>query len=222
MRKAEFKSALFGEFARIGKALSSPHRLQLVELLAQGERSVEELAEEMELPIPNVSQHLQVLRAAQLVSARRAGTFMYYRLADEHVFAVWREIRDLGSSRLAEVDRLVNDYAGRRDTLEVVSVAELRRRLADPATVVLDVRPRREYEAGHIRGARSIPIRELKRRLGDIPKSSDVVAYCRGPYCVFADEAVAALRSAGYRAARLESGFPDWKARGLPAEVGAE
>ncbi|HEY8748175.1 MAG TPA: metalloregulator ArsR/SmtB family transcription factor [Tepidisphaeraceae bacterium] len=221
MNKAEFKSALFGEFARIGKALGNPHRLQLIELLAQGERSVEELSEELGQPMANVSQHLQVLRGAQLVSVRRSGTFSYYCLADEQVFAVWRNIRDLGTSRLAEVDRLVADYLGRRDELEVVSVAELRRRLGDPATLVLDVRPRREYDAGHIRGARNIPIPELKKRLSDVPKGSEIVAYCRGPYCVFAHEAVAALRSAGFRAARLESGFPDWKARGLPAEVGA-
>jgi rhodanese-related sulfurtransferase len=220
MNKATFKSSLFSEFARIGKALASPHRLQLIDVLAQGERTVEELSEELGSAIANVSQHLQVLRGAQLVSVRRSGTFSYYSLADEQVFTVWRSIRDLGASRFAEVNRLVSDYFGRRDELEVVSVGELRRRLEDPATVVLDVRPRREYEAGHIRGAQSVPIRELKKRLKDIPRSSNVVAYCRGPYCVFAAEAVAALRAAGYRAARLESGFPDWKARGHPAEVG--
>ena len=195
--KQKFKQELFGQFARIGKAFAGPYRLQIVEILAQGERTVEELVAETGLPLANVSQHLQVLRAAQLVWVRRSGTFAFYRLADQQVFEVWRAIRELGRARLAEIDRVVGDYLGDREQMEAVSAAELRRRLDDGTTVVLDVRPRREYEAGHIRGARSVPVKELKWRLREIPEECEIVAYCRGPYCVFADEAVSVLRAAG-------------------------
>jgi rhodanese-related sulfurtransferase len=218
--KRGFKHDLFAEFARIGKALASPHRLQVIDVLAQGERSVESLLEEMGLPLANVSQHLQVLRAAQLVVARRSGTFTHYRLADERVFRTWQALRDLGQSRLAEIDRIVADYLGHREKMEVISAKELRRRLEDPETIVLDVRARCEYDAGHIPGARSIPVKELRRRLREIPEGREIVAYCRGPYCVFADEAVMKLRASGFRAFRLSDGFPDWKARGFPVEVG--
>jgi rhodanese-related sulfurtransferase len=221
-RKREFKARLFAEFARIGKALSSPHRLQLIEVLAQGERTVEQLAEETGLPVASTSQHLQVLRAARLVATRRAGLYIHYSLADPHVFRAWQAVRDLGQARLAEVDQVVAEYLGDRHHMDAVDAAELRKRLADGDVVLLDVRPRSEYEAGHIAGARSVPVEELEALLADLPADAEVVAYCRGPYCVFADEAVTTLRSQGYRARRLTEGFPDWQARGLPVEVGAE
>jgi rhodanese-related sulfurtransferase len=219
-RKREFKTRLFAEFARIGKALGNPHRLQLIEVLAQGGRTVEQLATETGLPVANTSQHLQVLRAARLVSARREGLYVSYTLADPQVFRVWQAVRDLGQARLAEVDRVVAEFLGRRDSMDAVGAAELRRRLRDGDVIVLDVRPRSEYEAGHIAGARSVPIEELEKRLRDLPPDSEVVAYCRGPYCVFADEAVAALRAKGYRARRLAEGFPDWRSRGFPVAAG--
>ncbi|MDR3622813.1 MAG: metalloregulator ArsR/SmtB family transcription factor [Paludisphaera borealis] len=218
--KRAFKARLFGEFARIGKALSSPHRLQLIEVLSQGERTVEQLAEDVGAPVANVSQHLQVLKTAMLVSVRREGLYAHYSLADPGVFRVWQALRDLGQARLSEVDAVVSEYFGDRSKMDAVDAGELRRRLGD--VIVLDVRPRLEYEAGHIRGARSVPFDELADRLRELPPNVEIVAYCRGPYCVFADEAVAALRAKGYRALRLSEGYPDWRQRGFPSESGAE
>jgi rhodanese-related sulfurtransferase len=220
--KRAFKARLFGEFARIGKALASPHRLHLIELLAQSERTVEQVARELGLPVANASQHLQVLRSARLVSVRRQGLYAHYTLADPQVFRLWQTLRDLGQAHLAEVDRVVTEYLGRRDDLEAVDADELLRRLHVEDVTVLDVRPRQEYEAGHIAGARCIPPDELEARLRQLSKDTEVVAYCRGPYCVFADEAVALLRTKGYRARRLAEGFPDWLSRGLPAETGQD
>jgi rhodanese-related sulfurtransferase/predicted transcriptional regulator len=211
-----FKNQLYEQFARLGKAVANPHRLELIDLLAQGERRVEDLAREANLPIANASQHLQALRRARLVEARRAGTSIYYRLADVRVFRLWQAIRDLGEARLAEVDQLVRAYRRDRSQLEAVDAATLLRRLAEDDVIVLDVRPPDEYRAGHIPGARSIPVGELATRLHELPADREIVAYCRGPYCVLADEAVALLRARGYRAARLEEGLPDWRAAGLP------
>jgi rhodanese-related sulfurtransferase len=218
--KQDFKRRLFSEFARIGKALASPHRLHIIEILAQGERSVEELAGELDLPIANASQHLQILRGAQMVEVRRDGLYAHYRLADEGVFRVWQALRDLGEARLAEIERVVAEYLRDRKDLEPVGAAELRKRLRDDTgLIVLDVRPRPEYEAGHIPGARSIPVDELLKRLREVPRDRDIVAYCRGPYCVFSDEAVQVLRSRGYRANRMRDGYPDWKARGYAVDT---
>jgi rhodanese-related sulfurtransferase len=219
--KRRFKDALFSEFARIGKALASGRRLELIELLAQGERTVEELANETAQSIANTSQHLQVLRQAQLVETRRDGTFISYRLADEQVAALWFALRGLGQKRLAEVSRLVDTYLKDRSTLQAIDCDELRQRLKDGSTVVVDVRPVQEYEAGHVPGARSIPVAELSERLKELPKSKTIVAYCRGPYCVFADEAASFLSGKGFRTLRLEGGFPDWKLAGGRVEVGA-
>ena len=219
-KKRAFKGRLFGEFARIGKALSNPHRLQLIEVLAQGERTVEQLAEAIGFPVPNVSQHLQVLKAAMLVSVRREGLYAHYSLADPLVFRAWQALRDLGQARLDEIDSVVTEYLGDRSKLEAIDAVELRRRLED--VVVLDVRPRTEYEAGHIQGARNVPHDELDARLRELPADAEIVAYCRGPYCVFADEAVAALKAKGYRARRLTEGFPDWRLRGYPVAAGGD
>ncbi|MBI2502615.1 MAG: metalloregulator ArsR/SmtB family transcription factor [Candidatus Latescibacteria bacterium] len=220
--KRTFKNQLYEQFARLGKALAHGRRLELLDLLAQGERSVEELAREMAMSVASASQHLQVLRAAQLVEVRREGLYAHYRLADERVFRLWQALRDLGEERLAEIDRVIQTFLQDRQTLEAINVQELRQRLQEGSAVVLDVRPEVEYRAGHIPGARSIPISELQARLREIPKSREIVAYCRGPYCVFADEAVALLRAKGYRVRRFEQGLPDWRALGLPVEKGAE
>ena len=216
--KRQFKDQLYAQFARIGKALSNPHRLELLELLAQGERTVEELAKEASLPIANASQHLQVLRAAQLVDVRRDGLYAYYRLSDGRVFRLWQALRDLGELQLAEVNRLVQSFLQDRSPLQSINVAELVERIETGDVLVLDVRPEVEYQSGHIAEARSIPIDELETRLGELSRDQEIIAYCRGPYCVFADEAVTLLQKHGYRARRLVEGLPDWQALNLPIE----
>jgi rhodanese-related sulfurtransferase/DNA-binding HxlR family transcriptional regulator len=214
-----FKDKLFEQFARVGKALANPHRLEILDLLAQGERTVEDLAREAGMSVANTSRHLQELRAARLVEVRREGLYGYYRLADERVFAAWRAIRDLGEARLAEIDRLVGSYLTDRDSLEAVCAEELLAKMREEGVEVLDVRPEDEYRAGHIPGARSVPVERMEAYLEEIPRDREVVAYCRGPYCVFSDEAVALLRSRGYRARRLREGLPDWRAAGRPVEI---
>jgi rhodanese-related sulfurtransferase len=210
------KTALFDEFARAAKALASGRRIELLDVLANGERTVEVLASEVGLTVANASQHLQVLRQAGLVATRREGTWIYYRLAAPEVFDLWRALRTLAASRLAEVERLAAAYLGARDELEPVTREELARRLQDgDDLVVLDVRPAAEHAAGHLPGAVSIPLAELRRRLAELPTDREIVAYCRGPYCAFAHEAVAVLREAGVPARRLEDGLPDWEAAGL-------
>jgi rhodanese-related sulfurtransferase len=210
------KMALFDEFARVAKALASGRRVELVDVLANGERTVEALAGEVGLSVANTSQHLQVLRQAGLVATRREGTSIHYRLAGPEVFELWRSLRTLASAQLAEVERLAAAYLGRRDQLEPVTREELARRLQDgDPLVVLDVRPGAEHAAGHLPGAISIPVAELRRRLAELPADREVVAYCRGPYCAFAHEAVELLREEGYVARRLEDGLPEWQAAGL-------
>ena len=216
--KRQFKDELYEQFARIGKALSNPHRLELVELLAQGERTVEDLANEANLPIANASQHLQVLRAAQLVDVRRDGLYAYYRLSDERVFRLWQALRDLGELQLAEVNHLVQSFLQDRGALQSINAAELVERIETGDVLVLDVRPELEYRSGHIPEARSIPIDELEARLSEVPRDQEIIAYCRGPYCVFADEAVTLLQEHGYQARRLIDGLPDWQALNLPVE----
>ena len=218
--KRAFKNQLYEQFARIGKALSSAHRLELLEVLAQGEHSVEVLAHETGMPIANASQHLQVLRAAQLVEVRREGVYIYYRLADEKVFTLWQTMRQVGEARIAEIDRIVDTYLHDRNQLQPIGAAELLKRLLEDTIILLDVRPTEEYIAGHLPNALSIPITELEARLPEVPQDVEIVAYCRGPYCVFADEAVALLRTNGYHARRLEQGLPDWRDLGLPVEIG--
>lgn len=214
-RNRDFKIDLFEQFARIGKALASGRRLEIVELLAQRERSVEDLARMSSLTTANASQHLQVLRSAGLVEARKEGLHVHYRLAGDDVFRLWQSLRSVGETRLAEVDRLVRTYLTDRTSLEAVSLRDLKKRIRDGGIVLLDVRPAEEYAYGHIPGARNVPLSELKMRLDGLPKGREIIAYCRGPYCVLSDDAVAILRASGRRAFRLEQGFPDWKALGL-------
>ena len=223
MRHREFKDRLYEELGRIAKAIDSPRRLELIDLLAQGERSVEDLASEAALSVANTSQHLQVLRRARLVETRKEGLRVYYRLGHPEVYDVARAVRGLAKARLAELSQLVQTYLESRDELEPVPREELLRRVRSGRAVVLDVRPREEYRAGHIPGALSIPLEELETRLGELPARKEVVAYCRGPYCVYADEAVRELTRHGFHARRLIDGFPEWKRAGLPvaAPVGA-
>ena len=209
------KTALFDAFAQAAKALASGRRIELLDVLANGERTVEALAHEAGLSVANTSQHLQILRQAGLVSSRREGTSVHYRLAAPEVFELWRTLRTLAASRLAEVERLTAAYLGSRDELEPVTREELARRLQDGDLVVLDVRPATEYAAGHLPGAVSIPVGELRRRLAELPADREIVAYCRGPYCAFAHEAVGLLREEGFAARRLEDGLPEWQAAGL-------
>ena len=216
MGDRELKRTLFDQFGRIGQALASGRRIELVDVLANGERTVEAVAGEVGLSVANTSQHLQILRQAGLVTTRREGTSIHYRLAAPEVFELWRTLRTLAGARLAEVERLATAYLGARDELEPVSREELVRRLRDGEDlVVLDVRPAAEHAAGHLPGAVSIPVGELRRRLAELPADREIVAYCRGPYCAFAHEAVALLRQEGFSARRLEDGLPEWQAAGL-------
>lgn len=217
-----FKDRLYGQLARLGKALSSPARLEMLELLAQGERTVDSLAAEIGLSLANASQHLQVLRHAALVESRKDGLFVYYRLADPDVFELSRVIRSAAERRLAELDRLVHEHFGDRADAEAVGMAELLKRARSKQVVILDTRPASEYVAGHIAGALSIPVDDLRRRLKDLTRDKEYVAYCRGPYCIYADRAVAMLRAHGRRARRLLDGFPEWRSAGFPVSQGLE
>ena len=211
---------MYEQFSRVGKAVSSAKRLELLDLLCQGERTVEALAVEAELSIANTSQHLQVLRAARLVEGSKEGLYVTYRIADPAVGEFVRSIRVLAEKQLAEVERISRRFFERRRDLEPIDRDALVKRVRKGEVIVLDVRPAEEYRAGHIPGALSIPIHELKRRLSELPKFQDIVAYCRGPYCVFSDQAVELLRAKGFQAVRLDEGILDWRARGLPVAVG--
>lgn len=213
-----FQDNLYEQFARVGKALASRQRLEFLDLLAQAEWSVEALASETQESVANASRHLQVLKHAHLVETRRQGVTVFYRLADPAVLALWQALRDAAALRLAEVERLVHSYLHDRQNLEAIDCHTLAARVQGGDIVVLDVRPTNEYAAGHIAGARSIPLAELDTRLAELA-ACEVVAYCRGPYCVLADEAVALLRAHGVPARRLEAGFPDWASLGLPVRV---
>jgi rhodanese-related sulfurtransferase len=216
----QFKEILYEQFSRIGKAVASPRRLELLDLLCQGERSVESLARETRMSVANASQHLQGLRAARLVEARREGSFVVYRLADERVCDFFHALRGLARERLAEVEKVVGEFLGRREALEPVDRERLLERVRRGAVTVLDVRPVEEYRAAHLAGAVSIPIRELERRLAELPRNREVVAYCRGPYCVYADEAVRVLRTNGFRARRIDEGVADLRRAGFVIERG--
>jgi rhodanese-related sulfurtransferase len=216
MSDHEAKAALYDALAESAKALANGRRAELVDVLAQGERSVEELAEEIDQTVANTSQHLQRLLRSGLVESRRDGTRIYYSLSSPVVGDLWRTMRRAAQEHVAGLEQLAADYLGDRSKLRTLTRDDLRVRLRDGDVVVLDVRPEAEYAAGHIRGAVSIPITDLKSRLGDIPDGADVVAYCRGPYCVYADDAVRMLHRKGITAARLEDGFPEWSAASLP------
>jgi rhodanese-related sulfurtransferase/DNA-binding HxlR family transcriptional regulator len=214
-----FKHELFIQFARVGKVLGSAHRLALLEYLAQGERSVDALATVSGLSVANTSQHLQQLRRAGLVTSHKHGQQVFYHLAGDEVTALLNALRTVAEKHLAEVDRLVKTYLSVKDDLEPLPAKELLKRVRDRAVTVLDVRPPEEYAAGHLPGAVNVPLAELEKQLKRLPARKEIVAYCRGPYCVLAFEAVERLRKKGFKARRLEDGFPEWKAAGLPVEA---
>lgn len=221
MASGPAKIALFDAFASVAQALSSGRRVEIVDVLAQGERSVDEVAHEISQSSANTSQHLQVLARAGLVRTRRDGTRVFYRLADDRVAELWAAVRDVAARHLADVNVLAEDYLGERGAIEQVSAAELERRLTTGDVVILDVRPEAEFRAGHIAGARSAPLQLLDGLLLTLPRRREIVAYCRGPYCVYADDAVRLLRARGLKARRLDVGFPEWRRAGLPVETAA-
>lgn len=219
MSKREFKDKVYGELARITRALANPHRLEIIELLAQGAYSVEQISIQTSLSVANTSQHLQILRNAQLLEMTRNGNFIHYRLADQKVFRAWKALRDLGVERIATIDKLLTDFRKSKSNFEPVTIDQLVGKIHDGSVTILDVRPAGEYKNGRIARALSIPFDELAERINELPKENEIIAYCRGPFCVYADDAVSLLNASGYKATRLKEGFPDWALLGLPVEA---
>jgi rhodanese-related sulfurtransferase/DNA-binding transcriptional ArsR family regulator len=220
MSRPSPKLTLFTQFAAVAKSLAHAHRLEILEQLAQGERSVEVLAQRTSLSVANTSQHLQQMRRAGIVAARREGKFIFYALADEAVLDLVSALRRIAERNIAEVERVIRSYFNDRDSMEPVSRAELLEKSRAGVVTVLDVRPRDEFALGHLPGAVNIPLRELEARLAELDGAQEIVAYCRGPYCVLSYEAVAALRARGFNVRRLEDGLPEWRAAGLPIVTG--
>lgn len=218
MNKRQFKDKVYTELARMTKSMANSHRLEIIELLAQGEFSVEQIGEQTNLTIANASQHLQVLKQAHVVASNRKGNFIFYRLANDHVFQVWKALRELGVERIESIERVVKEFRKPRFDFETITIDDLIEKMKTGNITILDVRPESEYEQGHIAHSISIPIENLPTRLNKLSRRSEIVAYCRGPFCVYADEAVSFLIKSGYNASRLQEGFPDWKVRGLPIE----
>ncbi len=221
MKTQEFKELVYQEFALIAGAFAHPKRVEMIEILAQGERNVEGLARSVSLTVANTSRHLQLLKNARLVKSRKVGVTVYYSLADEQVVGCLKSLQALAERRSAEIREVMHLFFKERDSLEPLSIDELRRRIEQEDVVLLDVRPKSEYATAHIRGALNMPLDELKHKLHQLARDRDIVAYCRGPYCVMSAEAVKLLREAGFRAFRLEQGVYEWKAAGLPVEEGA-
>jgi rhodanese-related sulfurtransferase len=219
MNGREAKGALFDAFASVGAALGNGRRAEIVDLLAQGERSVDEIAAEVGQSVASTSHHLRLLARSGLARSRRDGNRVFYRLASERVAELWAAVRDVATRHVAEVTVLSGEYLGERDAVELLSAAELEERIEQGKVVVLDVRPEAEYRAGHITGALSAPLDRLETIAPELPKRREIVAYCRGPYCVYADDAVRLLRARGLRARRLDVGFPEWRRAGLPVEL---
>ena len=222
MSHRQFKDALYAQFARVGHALSSPKRLELLDLLGQSEKTVEELAGYAAMPIKNTSAHLRVLRQARLVETRKSGTRVYYRLAGATVGAFLRTVQTLARERFTEVEHVTRLFLHARDELQPITLEELRRRLKDGSATIVDVRPRGEFEAGHIPGAISMPVDDIKRRMKELPRRREIIAYCRGPYCLYSLDAVTLLRKHGFRSRRAEPGVPEWRGAGLPVAAGAD
>ncbi len=219
MKGREFKDAVFEQFARVASAFASPKRIEIIDVLTQGERNVEALARETGLSAANTSRHLGILKTAGLVASRKHGLKVVYRIADAKIIEGYHALRALAEDRLADIDRLVRDYFHDVDSLEKVDRLDLLDRARKGKIVVVDVRPKEEYEAGHIPGALSIPLEQLEQHISRIDPEREIVAYCRGPYCVLAAEAVKAMRGRGYRAFRLVEGYPEWREAGLPVET---
>ena len=219
MEKREFKNKVYSLLSQMVKAMGNPHRLEIIDLLGQSGRTVEEIANETEISIANASQHLQVLKASNLVEVEREGNYIRYHLANDKIFKTWSILREVGFERVAEIDKLIQDYRDKRNVLEAITIDELVTRMKSKNTVLLDIRPIEEFKTGHIPGALSVPLETLSTIIKTLPKNKVYIAYCRGPLCVFADEAVGILYKRGYKAKRLEEGFPDWKLRGLPVHA---
>lgn len=218
MSVRDFKNKIYSELADITKAMANPHRLEIIELLAQGPNPVENIAKNTGLNIANASHHLQTLKKARLVTSRKKGKYSFYSLSSMKVFEAWKAMRELGFSQNAQIEKMLRDFRTSRYTLESVTTAQLLNRLEEGKAVVLDARPREEYEAGHIASAISIPQDELIQKLKKLPKDKEIIAYCRGPLCAMADDAVKVLNEHGYRAVRLDMGYPEWQTKGLPIE----
>ena len=218
MKPNTFKSDLFTQFSRVGKALSNPNRLELLEFLAQGSRSVDALAKVAQLSIANTSQHLQHLRQAGLVTNQKDGLKVYYSISGDDVISLLDSIREVAERHISDVDKIVNTYLTAKDNLDPIPAAELLERIKQDLVTVLDVRPKEEFDAGHVQGAINIPIEELEQHLQQFDPEQEIVAYCRGPHCILAFDAVAQLREKGFLARRLENGYPEWKVAGLPTE----
>ncbi|WP_138994278.1 metalloregulator ArsR/SmtB family transcription factor [Larkinella sp. C7] len=216
MQKQEFKTRIYTELASLAKAMAHPFRLQIIDLLAQGSRTVEEISDQLAISIANTSQHLQVLKGANLVSLHKEGHYAHYRLANQQVYTAWQSLRDLGIDRMAQIERTLREFREERNSFHSVSIDELLQKIDQDNVLILDVRPEKEYKAGHIPQALSVPIDQLAQRIVDLPFGKEVVVYCRGPFCVFADEAVEVLQQHRIMASRLEEGFPDWAALGFP------
>ncbi len=218
MEKRTFKNRIYTELSNIVKALGNPHRLEIIELLAQGEYSVEEVGGQIDITVANTSQHLQVLKRVQLVETRRDGNRVYYFLADENVYKAWKALRDLGIERAAEIERTLREFRESRHSVETLDHSDLLQKIENEEVTVIDVRPEQEFNEGHIAGALNIPVDRLEEKLDELPADQEVVAYCRGPFCVFADQAVDLLKEKGYTARRLDEGFPEWHLENLPVE----
>lgn len=218
MKSRDFKDLIFQQVANIASAFSSPKRLEIIDLLIQGEKDVETLSMQISSEFANTSRHLQILKNARLVESRREGVRIYYRITDERVFNCWRSLQLLSENRVAEMKHALREFLEERNAVDKMSIDELWSRIKSNDVIIIDVRPHEEYKNGHIKGSVSFPLAELKDRLTEIPKEREVVAYCRGPYCVLAPEAVSILKNNGFNAVRLEDGLPEWKAAGLPVE----
>jgi rhodanese-related sulfurtransferase/predicted transcriptional regulator len=219
MEKRIFKDKVYSLLAKMIQAMANPRRLEIIDLLGQGEKTVDQVAKETHMAVANASQHLQVLKSANLVEIRREGNFIHYRLAHEDIYKSWQTMRDLGLERIAEMEKIIKDFREKRNVLEAIKIEELLDRLQSKNVVLLDVRPPSEYRTGHIPDAINIPVEEITSHLKKLSKNKQYIAYCRGPFCVFADEAINMLIKKGFKAKRLVEGFPDWKLRGLPVEV---
>ena len=219
MHKREFKDKAYSLLSQMVKAMANPHRLEIIDLLAQSDRTVEEIAAETEMSVANASQHLQVLKASNLAEVQREGNFMRYRLAGKTIYKSWYNLREIGFDKVPEIDKLIKDYREKKNVLEAVRIRDLVQRMKTKKIILLDIRPVEEYNAGHIPGAMSVPIDKLPATLKKLPKSKEYVAYCRGSLCVFADDAVQLLKKNGFNAKRLEEGFPEWKLKGLPIHI---
>lgn len=218
MTSREFKTAIYKEMSEMTKALGNPHRLEILDLLAQGAAPVEYISKHTTLTVANASQHLQVLKHAKLVKTERKGKYIYYKLMSEEVFVAWSALRNLGFANNADISRLLEDYRSKSEEFEIISSKELLKKMENDEVIVIDVRPENEYINGHIRGALSIPTKGLQQRLAELSNDQELVVYCRGPLCLMADEAVDYLKKKGIKAKRLEYGFPDWMESGLPVE----